>query len=310
MKIMPIYHFASTIATRVLPQRRELLRSVLRSAITLFAAFIVTAGAAQGQAPEDTRTPRPETDLADWQYAKFGMFIHWGLYAVPAGRWNGEILTDADGKRINTSEWILADRGTDRDIDDVAFYNETVETYENFLTEFAATHQGNVDQNIEDWVVAAKNAGMKYIVVTAKHHDGFCLWDTDTTTYDIVDRDGRGGHWLFQNDVMKIVSDAAREHDIKFGIYYSILDWHHEALELNPDPPVNKDQKYALVFRRFKSGDNVTYEDESGNQKVGTYKDVYVAYMKTQLSELIGRYDPDILWLDGALFHFSVGLTL
>ncbi len=88
-----------------------------------------------------------------WQEARFGMFIHWGLYAIPAGEWKGE---------TNHAEWIR----TTAQI--------PLEDYDKFIDEF-----NPVKFNAEEWVKMAKNAGMKYIVITSKHHDGFCLFDSE-----------------------------------------------------------------------------------------------------------------------------------
>ena len=101
--------------------------------------------------------------LSWWNDAKFGMFIHWGLYAVPAGEYKGE-------KVEGIGEWIMHS------------LQIPIDEYEEFATQF-----NPVKFDADEWVSLAKEAGMKYIVITSKHHDGFCLWDSDLTEYNIVD---------------------------------------------------------------------------------------------------------------------------
>ncbi|MGD9328545.1 MAG: alpha-L-fucosidase, partial [Cyclobacteriaceae bacterium] len=102
----------------------------------------------------------PDDRLAWFHEAKFGLFIHWGLYAVPAGEWEGE---------TGHGEWIQ--------------YSANIpgKEYEKFATQF-----NPVKFNAEEWVSMAKNAGMKYIVITTKHHEGFCMYDSELTDYDII----------------------------------------------------------------------------------------------------------------------------
>jgi alpha-L-fucosidase len=130
-----------------------------------------------------------------WRNAKFGMFIHWGLYAMPAGEYKG---------KTNYGEWIMQEAKI------------PVSEYEKFAGEF------NPEKfNADDWVLMAKNAGMKYIVITSKHHDGFCLWDSKVGDYDIT------GRTPFKRDVLKELSDACKKYNVKFCLYHSIMDWHH-----------------------------------------------------------------------------------
>ncbi|MBN2414893.1 alpha-L-fucosidase [bacterium] len=180
--------------------------------------------------------------MAWWRDARFGMFIHWGLYAVPAGEWNGE---------TTHAEWI---RTTAR---------IPLETYDGFVDQF-----NPVDFNADAWVKMARDAGMKYIVITSKHHDGFCLFDSDQTDFNIMATP-------YKKDIMKALARACRKYRVKMCWYYSIMDWHH------PDYLPRRDW-------------------EKDRSTEGADFDRYVAYMKAQLKELITNYgDIGVLWFDG-----------
>ncbi len=133
-----------------------------------------------------------------WRDARFGMFIHWGLYSVPAGTYHG--------RRIGgIGEWIM----NDADI--------PVAEYASFAKQF-----NPVKFNAGQWVSIAKNAGMKYIVITAKHHDGFAMFHSKTSPYNVFDATP------FHRDPLKELSEACKKHGIKLGFYYSqAQDWHH-----------------------------------------------------------------------------------
>src|SRR5690606_37327797 len=120
----------------------------------------------------------------------------------------------------------------------------------------------------EDWVLMAKDAGMKYIVITSKHHDGFSLFDSKQTDYDIMSTP-------FKRDILKELSDACVKNDIVLCFYYSIMDWHH------PD---------YLPRRRWEK-----------DRPVGTADmKLYISYMKEQLKELLTNYgNIGVLWFDG-----------
>ncbi len=132
-----------------------------------------------------------------WRDAGFGMFIHWGAYAVPAGIYKGEEIP-------GIGEWIMNTAQI------------PVDEYEEYVKQFNPE-----DFNAEEWVRIAKNAGMKYIVITSKHHDGFCLWDSDVTEYDIMD------FAPFKRDILKELSEACEKEGIRLCFYHSIMDWHH-----------------------------------------------------------------------------------
>ncbi len=175
-----------------------------------------------------------------WREAQFGMFIHWGLYAVPAGVY---------GNKETHAEWIL----TTAQI--------PVEEYEKYAQQF-----NPVKFNADQWVRMAKGAGMKYIVITSKHHDGFGLWDSKVGDYDIMITP-------YKKDILKALSKACKRHGIKFCFYHSIMDWHHP--DYLPRRNWEKRSAQGADFQR------------------------YITYMKAQIKELITEYDPEVLWFDG-----------
>lgn len=134
--------------------------------------------------------------MAWWREARFGLFIHWGVYAVPAGTYNGQ--------RINRiGEWIM-NRG-----------KIPVDVYKQFAAQF-----NPVNYDPDAWVRMAKDAGMKYIVITSKHHDGFALFDSKASTWDIMDATP------YKKDLLKPLAEACRKHGMKLGFYYShAQDW-------------------------------------------------------------------------------------
>ncbi len=140
---------------------------------------------------------KAEERLKWWNEARFGMFIHWGLYSSLAGEWKGR-------KTGWYSEWILHD------------FQVPIAEYETIARDF-----NPMQFNAEEWVMLAKEAGMKYLVVTAKHHDGFCMFDSPSNPYNIVNQTP------FGRDPMKELAAACRKHGIKMCFYYSqALDWH------------------------------------------------------------------------------------
>lgn len=171
--------------------------------------------------------------------ARFGMFIHWGLYAIPA-----------------RGEWVMSHEEI------------PLEEYKKYFDIFDP-----VDCDPKQWVKAAKNAGMKYVVLTAKHHDGFCLYDSAYTDYKITNtKAGR--------DIVKEFVDACHEEEMGAGLYFSILDWSH------PDFP-----KYGDMFHPMRN--NEAYKDEDIDF------DRYLKFMHNQIEEIVSKYGKiDILWFD------------
>ena len=173
--------------------------------------------------------------------AQFGLFIHYGVYSNLAGEWKGEPVK-------KYSEWIQR------------WGKITPEEYIPLAADFKPE---NLDADL--WVKTAREAGMKYMVITTKHHEGFCLWDSEHTEYDL------GEATTFDRDILGELKVACDKYGIKYGTYYSIIDWHHpsqRAEQASNKPPMN---------------------DKAG----------YVKYMKAQLKELVDRYDPAIMWFDG-----------
>ncbi|MCG3127100.1 MAG: hypothetical protein CHACPFDD_01958 [Phycisphaerae bacterium] len=178
-----------------------------------------------------------------WREARFGMFIHWGLYAIPAGEWKG---------RTDHAEWI---RHTAQ---------IPIDEYDKLVGQF-----NPVKFNADEWVRMARDAGMRYIVITSKHHDGFALFDSKQTDFDVMSTP-------FKRDILKELADACRKHGVRLCFYHSIMDWHH------PDYLPRRPWEAAT-----RSAD-------------GADLDRYVAYMKGQLRELLTNYGRiGVLWFDG-----------
>src|SRR5437879_959798 len=138
-----------------------------------------------------------ERRLQWWREARFGMFIHWGLYAVPSGEWKGKPIA-------GLGEWIM-----NRAKIPVAEY------------ELLAKQFNPVKFNADEWVAVAKSAGAKYIVITSKHHDGFAMYGSKVSKYNIVDATP------FHRDPLKELAAACARHKMPFGFYYSqSQDWH------------------------------------------------------------------------------------
>ena len=140
-----------------------------------------------------------EARMKWWHDARFGMFIHWGIYSVPAGKYNGEEIK-------GIGEWIMNTAKI------------PIPEYEKFGKQF-----NPVKFDAAEWVRIAKDAGMKYIVITSKHHDGFSMWGSKVSKYNIVDFAPYG------KDPLKMLSDECARQGITLCFYHSIMDWH------NPD---------------------------------------------------------------------------
>ena len=168
--------------------------------------------------------------------ARFGMFIHYGLYSIPA-----------------RGEWVMSDEEMSDD------------QYRKYFDAFDPC-----DLDMRQWAKAAKDAGMKYMVMTAKHHDGFCLYDSKYTDF-------KSTNTACHRDLIREYVDAVREQGLKVGLYFSLIDWRH------PDFPHYKDRQHN--------------HPECGNE--GRDFDRYLKYMHAQVRELMENYGKiDLLWLD------------
>ncbi len=184
-----------------------------------------------------------------WREARFGLFIHWGLYAVPAGVYQGKPVPDL-------GEWIMNNASI------------PVNTYAAYAKAFNPTKF-----NAEQWVEMAKAAGMKYIVITAKHHDGFAMFKSQDP-FNIVDATPYG------KDPIAELAAACRKAGLHFGVYYSqSQDWHHAG-------------GYAYGRDGRKNGD---HWDAA---QAGSFDDYLQGVAIPQVRELLTQYQPDVLWWD------------
>lgn len=171
-----------------------------------------------------------------FQDDKYGLFIHWGLSSV-----------------LGNGEWVMNNRKIQ------------IEDYKRYLRVF-----NPVDFNAEQWVLTAKNAGMKYIVFITRHHDGFSNWDTKYSDWKITNTP-------YGKDALKQLAEACKNHGIKLGLYYSTLDWYRS------DYP-------------YETGRTGQYSGRTEKSNYGSY----LQFMKNQLTELLTNYGPIMsIWFDG-----------
>lgn len=181
--------------------------------LTLLCAALLPAGLRAGEATE-TKEQR-DTRMGWWRDAKFGLFIHWGVYSVPAGFYEEKPVR-------GIGEWIMNNGKI------------PMTNYQAFAKEF-----NPVKFNADDWVKAAKDAGMKYIVITSKHHDGFAMFCSQASPWNICDASPYG------KDVLKPLAEACRKYGMKLGFYYSqAQDWNNGGAgnSWDPTPGVTMDE--------------------------------------------------------------------
>lgn len=206
----------------------------------VLAAFAMAIAAAPGPRlrAQEGYTPTPENlEAREWfQNARFGLFIHWGVYSV-----------------LGDGEWVMNNQRI------------PIEDYEKLPAFFDPEAFDPAE-----WVAMAKAAGMKYITITSKHHDGFAMFDSAVSDWDIIDRTP------YKTDVLKALAEECRKQGLKLFFYYSQLDWHH------PD-----------YYPRGRTG------RDAGRPEKGEWNR-YIDYMNAQLKELLTNYGPiGGIWFDG-----------
>lgn len=223
---------------------------IILSVLILYISMNLSAQEATFKETESQKKER----MAWWTNDRFGMFIHWGIYAMPARH-----------------EWVKRHE----QISD--------EEYQKYFELF------NPDlYNPKEWAKKAKESGMKYAVITTKHHDGFCLFDSKYTEYKATNAP-------IGKDLVKEYVEAFRTEGLKVGFYYSLLDWHH--------PHYIIDRNHPLVERG--RGETEEYEKKYKEWNKNRDMDIYRQYVKNQVSEILTNYGKiDILWLD---YSFPTG---
>lgn len=216
------------------------MRSKSLITIILSGLLLTTSHLASAQLTKETEAQKAAR-MQWWTEARFGMFIHWGLYALPARH-----------------EWV---KNRER---------MTNEQYQKYFELF------NPDlYNPQAWAKMAKEAGMKYVVLTAKHHEGFCLWDSKFTDYKTTNTPAG-------KDLIKEYVEAFRAEGLKVGFYYSLIDWHHPDYTIDSRHPQRQ-------------------ESDEEYEKLNKGKDMnrYRVYMKNQVRELLANYgEISIIWFD------------
>jgi alpha-L-fucosidase len=213
-----------------------------RTYLTIFLSFflLVTLQFTSAQLPKETDSQKTQR-MKWWTDARFGMFIHWGLYALPARH-----------------EWV---KNNER------LTNEQYQKYfEMFNPDLYDPHE---------WAKMAKAAGMKYVVLTAKHHEGFCLFDSKYTDY-------KSTNTPYGKDLIKEYVEAFRAEGLKVGFYYSLIDWHHPDYTIDSNHPQrqNSDTAYARLNK-------------------GRDMNKYREYIKNQVRELLTNYgEISVIWFD------------
>jgi len=202
--------------------------------------LLIISQPGKSQLPRETEAQKMQR-MKWWTDARFGMFIHWGLYALPARH-----------------EWV---KNRER---------MTNEQYQKYFENF------NPDlYNPKEWARMAKEAGMKYVVLTAKHHEGFCLWDSKFTDY-------KSTNTPLGKDIIREYVDAFRAEGLKVGFYYSLIDWHHPDYIIDSNHPQR--QTFDTAYARLNKGKDMSK---------------YREYMKNQVRELLTNYgEISIIWFD------------
>jgi len=228
--------------------RKHWVLGVLGLLLIQILAVIVPASAASTKNGLSTETKQErDARMKWWREARFGMFIHWGVYSVPAGTYKG--------KRIpGIGEWIMYKAKI------------PVAEYRQFAAQF-----NPIKYDPDAWVRMAKDAGVKYIVITSKHHDGFALFDSKVTDWDVVDATPYG------KDLLRPLEQACKKYGMRLGFYYSqAQDWNHRG------------------------GAKARMPDGSGwdDAQKGSFDNYLDKIAYPQVKEILTGYDIDILWWD------------
>lgn len=227
------------------------------------------AGTGFSQAKPDVKKLSDQERLAWWHEARFGMFIHWGVYAQYAGVYNGH------QQQRGGAEWIL-----NRCKIPVAEYREKAKEF------------NPVNYDADAWVKMAKDAGMKYIVITSKHHDGFALFDSKACTWDVVDATPYG------KDLLKPLAEACKKYGVKLGFYYSqAQDW------VNPGGSVAR----KLMKEGWPNPDSTKIDQYTAGhrghwdpvQETATFDEYIDRVAVPQVREILSNYgEISVLWWD------------
>ncbi|WP_437920978.1 alpha-L-fucosidase [Sphingobacterium sp. LRF_L2] len=241
---------------------RSFYKNVLAVALSLTTTFAFSQAHNVSSGYQKPTDPQVVENLEQWQDLKFGLFMHWGTYS----QWG------------IVESWSLCpeDEGwTQRKLEHGATYYDYVKNYESLQQSFNPT-----DFNPEKWANAAKAAGMKYVVFTTKHHDGFAMFDTKESDYKITSSKSPFSTNP-KADVTKAIFNSFRQDGFKIGAYFSKPDWHTEYYWWPYFPPKDR---------------NVNYDPEKYPERWGKYKQ----FTFNQINELTSNYGKvDILWLDG-----------
>ncbi|MCB0730158.1 MAG: alpha-L-fucosidase [Ignavibacteriae bacterium] len=236
---------------------------------SIFLIFLFSINAIHAQLEHEITDYVPETDslvllkLEQWQDLKFGLMMTWGPYS----QWG---IVESWSLCPEDYDWCKRSEGSKP-----KNYYEYKKEYENLKTSFNPTE---FDPN--KWALAAKNAGMKYVVAMAKHHDGFCMFDTKTTNYKITDEETPFSK-NSKSNILKEIFTAFNKYGFLSGVYFSKPDWHSEYYWDPYFPPLDR---------------NVNYDPELYPEKWKNFVD----FTHTQITELMSDYGSiDILWLDG-----------
>jgi alpha-L-fucosidase len=222
---------------------------------------IKTMAQQQGVHPQSSKyewptEPLVKSKLDKWQDQKFGMIIHWGLYAVPG---------IVESWTLCAEDWITRDSNI--------AYDDYKKWYFGLKKDF-----NPVNFNPEQWAKAGKDAGMKYLIFTTKHHDGFCLFDTKETDFKISDGPFKNNP---RADAAKYIFEAFRNNGFMIGAYYSKPDWHSEYYWWPKNPTADRNNNYDI-------------------RKYPWRWNAFKQFTYNQINELTSNYGPvDILWLDG-----------